>query len=111
MSKKGWLITLIFTGIILAVWLYSVYKNTKPNVPVSPQTQDALEAVDPTFDQDTLKLVSQVTRPSLYQAPKPSSTPVPTPTPIPSPNPSPSLSPQVSATPLPSATPNPSAGL
>jgi hypothetical protein len=87
MSKKGWLITLVFTGIVVLIWVLTVVVKTKPSPPVSAQVKDALEAVDSNFDQETLKQVSSVQKPALLAAPKPSATPTPSPSLQPSPTP------------------------
>jgi hypothetical protein len=90
MSKKGWLITLAFTGVVILVWILSVVVFTKPNIELSPKLQDALEIVDPDFDQETLDKVGSVYKPAIVV---PNATPTPTPTPVSTPRSSPTLNP------------------
>src|SRR5687768_3242420 len=93
MSKKGWIIVLIMTFIVLILWVATDIYLTRPQTPADDRLKKALEPLDPNLDLSPLKQLDQDQKSLNSQA-----LVAPSPTPVPSPSPSP----------LPSLTPSPS---
>lgn len=84
----------IFTFIVFGIWFAMDLLHTKPSVDVSPELQQALEPIDPSFDETTIQMIQ-----SLEDIPTGAARAIPvtaTPNPIPAPNitnPSPTATP------------------
>lgn len=82
MLKKEFIFVLIFTFLVVMVWVGANIIHTKSAVPITPELQETLDPVDPVFDADTLNKVSQIkplgvsqSAPAINLPPAPSSSP------------------------------------
>lgn len=75
MSKKELVILLGITCFVVMVWIISDILHSKARVEVSPSLQQALEPINPEFDQEILQRISNISK-------KSSNKPTPTPSPV-----------------------------
>lgn len=54
MTSKQLLYIVIFTFIVAMVWVSSNIVHSQSDVQIPPETQQLMEPVDPTFDQEVL---------------------------------------------------------
>lgn len=59
MNKKGFIILLILTVIVILVWVATDIYRTQSSVEISPKLQEAITPLDPNFDQDAIDLIKE----------------------------------------------------
>lgn len=89
MSKREFVVILVITLIVVAVWVVSDLVHTRSTSQSLPDVKGYSDSVDPQFDKDVLGKISSLATP----APAPSGAPpVASPSPVLSPSPSPKAS-------------------
>lgn len=58
MEKKEFVLVIIFTFVVVMIWIASDIYHTHSNITISPKLKQTLEPVDPNFDTATLKRVA-----------------------------------------------------
>src|SRR5688572_25180324 len=106
MNRIELVLVLLFTFFVIVVWVTSDIILVRPNTPDDPKIQTMLEPLNPTFDQEAMKKISDRTfttpiRPTprpvstevLTQPAEPETPTTPVASSSPSPIPSPSIDP------------------
>lgn len=57
MNKTEFVIIIIFTFIVIMVWVIADIIHTKPSVPLNPNLQSVLEPISPDFDQTAINKI------------------------------------------------------
>lgn len=55
MNRKEFVVVLIFTFIVIVIWIIADIIYAEPSITVDPRVQKLLEPVDPTFDTSILE--------------------------------------------------------
>lgn len=58
--KKSHIVIIVLTFICFTVWFIADLFKTPASVQVTPELQEALEPLNPSFDQSTLDQISQI---------------------------------------------------
>lgn len=85
MSNRQFVIIVIITFVVVAIWIVADILHTKPSVPVNPKLNSLLTPISPNFDQKVISQIKDVI-PMDEMQPEiitPSPTPIATPPPVP----------------------------
>lgn len=85
MNKKEFIILIATTCVVIIAWIITDIIHTKASKPVSSSLQQALEPINPNFDQATLNEIKKLGNGIV--TPIPNTTPTPTPKTTPKPTP------------------------
>lgn len=87
MNRKEFVILIATTCLVILVWIATDIYRSKASVTVSPSLKQALEPLNPDFDQKALDQIKKLGNIPLPPPPTPITSP--TPIPITTPNPTP----------------------
>lgn len=74
MNTKEFIILISVTCIVIIAWIIADIAHTKSNVPISSSLQQALEPLNPSFDQTTIDQIKKIGNQEVQIPP----TPIPT---------------------------------
>ena len=60
MTKKELLILFIVTFVVIMIWIAADIYRSQSSVSISPKLKQALEPIDPKFDQETLERIRRL---------------------------------------------------